>query len=246
MSKVRPHCCKLLSEVNLELSIYEGNHEVLIECLHHTIGYNVTASANGTALVPLNIASNDFLAGLNLNYDASDGSPQKIVSPWFNVNDSQQARAVTWSQGALADLTLSPSAVSQTSISASLLTSSASTPSAASSTLSISKPSSTLKSSSTSDSQLGTRAIVGIVVGIIFCVGLAASLVFYRRRRKPKRNQAEIINPPSADFQSSIPVTFIGEKDGTPLRPPELSGDGQVVEMATSHHEDMNVSTGRA
>ena len=233
------------------------------------LGYNQTVSANSTALVPLNLASTSFLAQLNLNYDASDRSPQKILSPFFNVDDSPQSEAVTWSQAVLAAPTPSPSAVSQTTILASLVTSSTLTPSAASSTLSVSKPSSTStsrlgtgavastastaessqsvsKSATTNDSRLGTGAIAGIVIGIVVCVGLAASLVVYRRRRTSKKIQAEIETLPSAEFQSPIPDQFIGEKDATPLQPPELSEDGQLVEMPTGYHGEMNVSMGRA
>ena len=236
---------------------------MLIRCSNHRIGYNQTKSANSTALVPLNFASGGFLGQLNFNYQASDGSAQRILSPIFNVDSdsSPQSEAVTWSQGVLAAPTPSPSAVPQTSTSASLLTSSASTASVASSLLSTSKPSSTSasrpgtsantltvsaapsspsisQSATTSNSHLGAGAIAGIVVGIVVCVGLAAALVFYRRR-KPNNVQAEVKTPP-------IPVHFIAEKDGTRLQPQELSGDGQLVEMATDSHGEMNGFTGRA
>ena len=266
MLNICPHFCLLLK--NRPIS-YAVNDKMLMRCPIHPIGYNQTVSANSTALVPLNLASDSFLAQLNLNYDASDGSPQKILSPFFNVDDSPQSRPVTWSQGVLAAPTLSPSAVFQTSISTSLLTSSTLTPSAVSSTLSVSKPSSistsrlgtgavastavtaqssqsVSKSSPTSNSRLGAGAIAGIVVGIFVCVGLAASLVFYRRRRTSRISQTEIETPPSAEFQSPIPDQFLGEKDATPLQPPELSEDCQLVEMATRYHGEMNVSMGRA
>ena len=267
MSKARSHFCVSL-EVDLELSIYEDDDKLLIGCSHHLIGYNQTAAANGTALVPLNLLSHSFPAVLNFDYNASDGRHRRVSSPTFQVDYSPQSRAVTWSQGMLADPTPSRSAVLQTSISASLLTSNASTASAASSTSSVSEPLSTSsphleneaiasmasavpsspsvsKSSTTSNSRLGTGAIAGVVVGIVVCVGLAASLVFYRRR-KPNKIQAEVEIPPSADFQSPIPVNSIGEKDATPLHPPELSGDSQLVEMATGYHGETNASMGRA
>ena len=223
-------------KVELELSAYEDDDKMPIGCSQNLIGYNRTALANGTAIVPLNFASNGFLAQLNFNYHASNGSLPRILGPIFTVDDSSQSTAVTWSQGVLAAPTHSPSAVPQTSTVVSLLTSSASTASAASSSPSVSK------SSTTSNSGLGTGAIAGIVVGIIACVGLAAALVFWWRR-KSKKIQEEVRTTSSDHIQAPIPVHFIGEKDATPLQPPELSGDCQRVEMATSYHGEINVST---
>ena len=216
-------------KVDLELSTYEDDDKVLIDCSHRLTGYNRTVSANGTKLVPLNLASKDFLGQLNFNYTASDGRPQVFLSPVFAVHDSPQPSPVIWSQGVLAAPTPSPSAVPQTSI----------LKSAAPSSLSVSK------SSTTNNSRLGIGAIAGIVIGIVVCVGLAGSLVFYRRRR-PNKIQAEVETLSLTDFQSPILVNIIGGTDVTSLHLPELSGDGQLVEMATSYHEDMNVSTGLA
>ena len=212
---------------------------MLIEYSHLFVGYNWTAPANGTTLVPLNLASDCCLAQLNFNYTDSDGNPQIILSPYFDIDNSSQSRAVTWSQGVLAALTPYPSANPQTSILASLLTSSASTASVAPSSPSISQ------STTTSDSHLGTGPIVGIAGGILACVGFAAALVFYRRC-KPNKIQAEVTKPSSAEIQPPIPVDLIAEKDATPLQPAELSGDGLPVEMATDSHGEMNGSMGRA
>lgn len=95
-----------------------------------------------------------------------------------------------------------------------------------SSSLSVSKP------SNTNGSDLGTGAIAGIVVGVVVFAGLAAALIFVLcQRRKSKNVQAD--SP--ASFQSHVPVRFVGEKDGTPLRLNELSGDSQPLEMATNN-----------
>ena len=265
MLKFCLHFCLWLESRPRAINLRSNDDKMLIKCLNHVIGYNWTAPANGTQIVPLNLARRHFLGQLNFSYHASDGSPQIFLSPTFSVDNSPQSKPVTWSQGEIAAPTPSPSAVTQTSILASLLTSGTSTASAASSTSSISKPSSTSgsrlatgaaasaaasspsisKPTTPGSSRLGTSAIAGIVVGIVVCVGLAAALVFYRRR-KPKKVQAEVKTPSSARFQSPIPVHIIVEKDATPLHPPELSGDGQLVEMATGYHGEMNVSTGRA
>ena len=198
----------------------------------------------------MNLASDGYLGQLNFNYTASDGTSQKFTGPLFNVDNSPQSRAVTWSQELLAGPTSSASAEPRTATSASMLTLSASPitittsysptslvyPSATSPSPSSSKP------SSTGDSRLGTGAIVGIVVGIVGCAGLVAALVLYWRKR-PNTTQAGIRVASPTDFQSPVPRNFIAEKDGSPLRPPELSGDSQLLEMPTGYHREENKST---
>lgn len=85
-----------------------------------TVGLNQTAPVNGTAILPLNIIENGYLAQLNFNHNALDGSPQKFLGPFFNVDDSPQARAVTWSQGVLEGPTPSTSAGSTTLVTSTL------------------------------------------------------------------------------------------------------------------------------
>lgn len=88
----------------------------------------------------------------------------------------------------------------------------------------------------TNGSHLGAGAIAGIVVGIVIGAGIAAALILFHRRRKPENVQAEVKASSSADFQSPVPTRFVGEKDGSPIGPNELSGDGQLLEMATDNH----------
>lgn len=224
-------------------------------------GLNQTAAANSTGILPLAFANGDYLGQFNFNYNASDGSPQRILSPIFSVDNSPQARAVTWSQGVLALPTPSGSAVIQTSISASLVTSSdpqatkttsneapsVSYLSATSSSLPVSSLSSTKgqssatssslpvsSPSSTKGSSLGAGPIAGIVVGVVVCAGLAAALILYRLR-KPSHVQPEVKAPSPAFFQSPVPVNLLGEKDGSPRRPKELSADAQLFEMASQN-----------
>ena len=141
----------------------------------------------------------------------------------------------------LAVPTSSASAVIQTSVPAPLVTFSVSAAttitsnkplsvfysSATSSSLSASKP------SSTNTSDLGAGAIAGIVVGVVVCAGLAAVLIFCRRR-KPISVQAEVKAPSPASFQCPVPANFVGEKDGSPLQPNELP-DVCLSEMATDN-----------
>lgn len=207
------------------------------------MGSNLTVSANGTDIIGLDVADSTYVGQLNFNYTASDGSTQNFRSPLFNVDRSSQSQAVTWSQGVLTRPTSSTSAALQTSISTSLVSSSAlSTPSttsdrpssvlhssATSSPLSISKP------SPTNGSDLAPGAIAGIVVGAVVVAGLAAALMFvFYQSKKPHNVQAEVKAEFPASFQSHVPGGFVGEKDGSPLRPNELSGDSQLLEMATN------------
>ena len=169
----------------------------------------------------------------------------------------------TTSTSAAAQTSISASL--QTSISASLVTSGAlSTPATTSSgrpssvlqsSIETSSPLSVSEtSSSTNGSYLGTGAIAGIVVGVVVCLGLAAALVFVvYRLRKSKNVRTDL---PASSFQSDFPANFARERDGSslrptylqphvpanfvgedgdPLRPNELSGDGQLLEMATSN-----------
>ena len=193
-------------------------------------------------MVPLNFADNAYLVQFNFNYNASDGSPQVFRSPTFTVDNSLQSRAITWSEDVLALSTSSASTALQTSIPASLITSSASsTPSTTRDrppsvlySSATSPPLSFSKASSANGSDLGSGAIAGIVLGVIVCAGLAAALLFsFHRLRKPNNIQAAVKARSSASFQSPVPANFVGEKDGSPVRPNELSGDFPISEMPT-------------
>ena len=198
----------------------------------------------------MDVAESSYIDQLNFNYNASDGSNRKFVGPLFNVDRSPQSQAVIWSQAVLARPTSSTSALPQTAISASLVTSSAlptpsttsDKPSSALQSSETSLPLSVSKSSHTDGSDLGTGAIAGIVVGVVVCVGLAAALIFVLYPRR-KSNNVQAGLPASfqahapVDFvgETHTPLSFVGEKDGAPSRPNELSGDFQVMEMATNN-----------
>ena len=191
--------------------------------------------ANGTAMVPLNFASGDYTGNFNLNYTASNGTPYVIYSPYFHVEGSPRSWAVTWSQGVLAG----PTASILASSASPAMTMTSSKPASVVPTAATPSSSSVSRPLSTSGSRLGTGAVVGIVLGIVVCAGLAAAFVFYRRR-KPNATEAEVKKLPSAVFRLPVPDNSIEEKDGSPLRPKELSGDGQILEMAAHSHLGTN------
>ena len=212
--------------------------------------FNQSAPANGTLTVPLDFAGGSYLGQFNIFYTDSNGGREKFVSSIFNVGNSPQSKAVTWSQAVHAQSTSSASASLQTSISKSAGTFSVSpatasaslqatisvflTPSSAlppittasSKFLSTSSSPPVSKASSTNGSALGTGSIAAIVMGVVLCAGLAAALVFYRLRRR-KLVTAEVTAP-------SVPANFVAEKDGSPSGGTEFLRDGQLFEMAGS------------
>ena len=173
---------------------------------------------------------------LNFFYTDSGGGREKFVGPLFDVGDSSQGRAVTWSQSVQARSTSSTSAnlqassasaSLQTSILTSLVISSVSPATVTVSNqvptrLSSSATSVVPKSSSTNSAHFGTGAIVGIVVSIVACAGLAAAFIFYRRKK-------QLPPPPPAHF-------VVAEKDGSPSQLIELPGGGEPVEIASDSH----------
>ena len=68
-------------------------------------GLNQTDSANGTQIIPLDVADSSYLGQLNFDYTASDGTHQQYLGAIFSVDTSVQARAVTWSQDVIASST---------------------------------------------------------------------------------------------------------------------------------------------
>lgn len=206
--------------------------------------FNQSAPANGTSIVPLNFAGGSYLGQFNIFYTDSNGGREKFVSAIFNVGNSPQSKAVTWSEAVHAHSTSSASASLQTSISESLITSSVSPATASASlqtTISVflnpssaspatvaasSKSPSVSQSPSTNGSALGTGSIAAIVMGVVLCAGLAAVLVIYRLR-KPIR-------------ALPLPANFVAEKDGSPSGRNEFSGVGQLFEMAGSDRVGTN------
>ena len=68
-------------------------------------GPNSTANANGTQIIPFDVADSSYLGQLNFDYTASDGTHQRYLGAIFTVDNSVQARAVTWSQDVIASST---------------------------------------------------------------------------------------------------------------------------------------------
>lgn len=73
------------------------------------IGLNRTANANGTQIIPLDVADSSYLGQLNFDFTASDGTHQQYLGAIFTVDTSVQARAVTWSQDVTASSTFTAS-----------------------------------------------------------------------------------------------------------------------------------------
>ncbi|MCJ1301181.1 hypothetical protein MMC08_003980 [Hypocenomyce scalaris] len=202
------------------------------------ISLNQSVPANGTKELPLDVANESYLGQLHLNYTAADGSPQKVLSPFFQVNhDSTQPTAVTWNQQALS--TTSPSPTSQISVSPAIPTSkisATSTPTLNSSFTLNPSPASLVSSLTPSPSpaakgsSLSGGAITGIVVGALVGVGLGAALLMILRVRRRKRVQSED-RPPPFDFPPPLQ-----EKDGHPRPENELSGDGGLWELPVNRH----------
>ena len=214
-------------------------------------GLNQTDYANGTQIIPLDVAERSYLGQLNFDYTASNGTHQQYLGAIFHVDNSVQSIAVTWSQGVLAPSTSTASTTpkdsaqtsSQASISSSLATSTASPATVTTSNISPSALSTSAKSttsplqsvstpSSTNSSGLGAGAVAGIAVGAVLGAGIAAALIFYRIR-KSKNVKADVPATIPASFQSLAYVKPVGEKHFTFSPRNELSADGQVLELAT-------------
>ena len=207
----------------------------------HHAGLNTSVSLNGSRAVPLSVASQSYLGQFNINLSYDNGSKEKYLSEFFNVDHSPSQPPMNWPAPSTSQVSLEP----EQSTTAITIVSSSQTYSTTSSQLD-STPSSHLDStpsSTTRASGLNGEAIAGISVGSI--VGLSVliltAILFMRRNRRNRRSQkssSEMLKP----VESAMPPTLSSSHFGAI----EIAGISPATELAGKIEEGGELCAERA